>query len=230
MKRPLRLQAGLAALVMLLAAAVAYGMTPRHFMAQARTPFTLAAMLPETFGEWTVDRNAAAAIITAGQAEVMSAIYSDILNRTYVNRAGERIMLAVTYGRDQRADGAVHYPEICYPAQGFRVLTSRMQTLSLDGQPQQVRRLETSLNDRRLEPVTYWTTIGDYNSLGGVQKRLIELRYGVNGVIPDGVLFRVSSIGADSAGEFERHARFIDALLKALPADSRRFLAGRPAD
>ncbi len=227
MKRALRIQAAAAALVMLLAAAAAYAMTPRNFLAQARAPFTLATMLPESFDDWTVDQASAANIITGGQADLMKTIYSDILSRTYVNPAGQRIMLAVTYGRDQRAEGAVHYPEVCYPAQGFRVLSSRLDTLSIGGQSQQVRRLETSLNDRRMEPVTYWTTIGDYNTLDSVQKRLIELRYGVNGVVPDGVLFRVSSIGPNSTLEFDRHSKFIDSLLKALRPEDRLFLSGR---
>jgi EpsI family protein len=225
--RPLRLQALIAALVMLLAAAVAYAITPRNFLAQARPPFTLASLVPESFGDWSIDRMAGASIITADQSAQLNAVYNDILSRTYVNSSGVRIMLAVTYGRDQRADGATHYPEVCYPAQGFRLLKSHLDTLTFGGQRQPVKRLETSLNDQRKEPVTYWTTIGDYHTLDGLEKRLIELRYGVKGMVPDGVLFRVSSIGSDSVREFDLHTQFIDALLESLPPSGRLFLTGR---
>jgi EpsI family protein len=222
----MRLQAAIAALIMMLAAAMAYAMKPRDFLADKRPPFTLEKMLPESFDGWTVDRNVVSTIITGAQVDLMRTIYHDILSRTYVNAAGERVMLAVTYGKDQRADGAVHYPEVCYPAQGFRVLSNRLDSVMVAGQRQQVRRLQTSLNDRRMEPVTYWTTIGDYSSLDSFEKRLIEMRYGVRGVVPDGVLFRVSSIGPNSEREFELQARFIDSILRAVRPEERRFLSG----
>jgi EpsI family protein len=92
-----------------------------------------------------------------------------------------------------------------------------------------VRRLETELSRQRYEPVTYWVTIGDRISLGGFERRMIELEYGLQRIIPDGLLFRVSSINRDSAQAFRDQDAFTRDLLAAMPAVSREWLAGDPA-
>ena len=46
--------------------------------------------------------------------------------------------------------------------------------------------------------MTYWTMIGSKTALG-VEKKIAEMRYGMKGIIVDGLLFRVSSIDRDSA-------------------------------
>jgi EpsI family protein len=58
-----------------------------------------------------------------------------------------------------------------------------------------VRRLFTSKGSRE-EPLTYWFTVGD-RAVQGWNARLVELSYTLTGQIPDGLLFRVSSIDAD---------------------------------
>jgi len=46
-------------------------------------------------------------------------LYSQILNRVYVNATGYRIMLLLAYGSDQHGSLQADKPEVCYPAQGF---------------------------------------------------------------------------------------------------------------
>ena len=138
-------------------------------------------------------------------------------------------MLSIAYGDDQRATMAVHYPEVCYPAQGFQVKSNRQGTLDTVYGRLPVRRLETSLSHQRAEPVTYWVTIGDRISLGGWDRRLVELEYGLQRIVPDGLLFRVSSINRDSAQAFGDQARFLADLMASLPPESRTLIAGAAA-
>ena len=218
--------ATIATLIMALAAALAWLLTPTHRLAD-ENPIRLESMIPTTFGEWQVDTKVFAGVVNPQQTELINRLYSQTLSRTYVNaRTGERVMLSIAYGEDQRDGMQMHYPEVCYPAQGFLLVSSQRSTLSLDGYSVPIKRLETTLGRHRHEPVTYWTTVGGRVVVGGFSKKLAELRYGLKQVIPDGLLFRVSTIGPDSKAGFDRQDRFIRDLVAVLPADARKQLTG----
>ena len=78
-------------------------------------------------------------------------------------------MLAIAYGDDQRDSMQMHYPEICYPAQGFSLQAKQQGTLQPQMESIPVTRILTNLG-RRNEPVTYWTTVGDKVFQGGIRK------------------------------------------------------------
>ncbi len=124
------------------------------------------------------------------QKETMARIYSQTLTRVYRNTAGESIMLSIAYGADQSDDKQMHYPEICYPAQGFQVLSRQNDVVKTDFGNIRVKRLLTS--GGRTEPLTYWSTVGNkvVNGSSG-ETKIEQLSYGFRGDIPDGLLFRV---------------------------------------
>jgi EpsI family protein len=115
---------------------------------------------------------------------------------------------------------------VCYPAQGFQVTSNRKGTLEteLGGIP--VKRLETNLSQNRFEPITYWTTIGSQVLTGGATKKIAEMRYGLKGEIPDGLLFRISSIDRNPEIAFAVQQQFVNQLVTAIPADVRPRIAG----
>jgi EpsI family protein len=78
----------------------------------------------------------------------------------------------------------------------------------------------------RQEPLTYWFTIGDTAVQGTTQKKIVELRFGLTGRIPDGMLFRVSSIDPDEARAYELQEKFINQLLNAVSPLERKRLSG----
>ena len=78
----------------------------------------------------------------------------------------------------------------------------------------------------RNEPITYWITIGKKATLPGMEQRLQELRYGLTGMVPDGMLVRVSSIGADAPAAYALQESFINALLRSMDEASRVRLIG----
>ncbi len=214
---------------MLAAAVLALVMTPSQKIADNAPKIDLETLIPKQFGEWTLDTTAALFSVSPDVQANLNRIYSQTLSRTYTNtRTAHSIMLSIAYGKEQRDILAVHYPEACYPAQGFEVTSSRLDTLDTIQGVIPLRRLETNQKQRRYEPVTYWTTIGDHVSLGGIEKRFIELNYGLAGVIPDGLLFRVSSIDTNSAQAFMDQDKFVQALLQNLTPEQRSRLAGNP--
>lgn len=218
----------LAALLMGCAAAGAWKLTPTIRMSAQHGDVQLEQMLPKQFGAWRMDEHAVGGVVNPQQEAMLKQIYSQTLSRTYVDDRGQRIMLSIAYGQDQRDAMQLHYPEICYPSQGFQLTAKSIATLALPFGDIPVRRLETVLGNQRYEPITYWTVVGDRATLGGVDKKMIEMSYGLSGVIVDGLLFRVSSIDRDTAHAYALQDEFVAALLASLPAAHRRRLAGLP--
>jgi EpsI family protein len=211
---------------MVLTSAIAHIFEPTEYIASTKNQIALQSNIPTQFGAWSELKQGSAQIIDPIQSEVLKKTYTEILTRTYGNSSGNRVMLSIAYGKDQRSDTAVHYPEVCYPAQGFAIKSNKIATLNLKSEAITARQLETTLGNQRPEPVTYWTTIGDYRSLGGFEKRLIELKYGARGQIPDGLIFRVSSIGTNSDAQFKMQTEFISDLLEAVRNDYKARLIG----
>ena len=214
--------------LMVLSCAAAKLITPTHLLAETNPRPKLEQAVPTEFGNWKEEKNLSAQIVNPQNEELINRIYAQTLSRTYVNKTGERIMLSIAYGVDQRRGNEVHYPEVCYPAQGFQVTANHVATIATDVGTVRANRLETNLANQRFEPLTYWTTIGDTITPGGMDKRVKELAFGVHGDIPDGLIFRVSSIDHDAPAAFALQEQFVQALVKALAPQNRRWLAGLP--
>jgi len=138
-------------------------------------------------------------------------------------------MVSLAYGEDQRDGMQLHYPEVCYPAQGFMLQSQQRGVLEVvPGQQIQVKRLATQLGSSRRESVTYWTLLGDKTFSGGIAKKLAEMQYGMAGYIADGLLFRVSSIEPDPQDGYTLHETFSRDMMAGLPAEVRQRLIGLP--
>lgn len=225
MKKPL-VSALVAAVLMASAAAVATAMTPTKRIVDVLPKLDLEASIPERFGDWSMDKRATGGVVNPQQTELLNQLYSQILTRTYYNSQGYRIMLSIAYGEDQRDGNQLHYPEVCYPAQGFQVTSNRKGTLDTGLGVIPVRRLETHLSQNRFEPITYWTTIGSQALTSSATKKLAEMRYGLKGEIPDGLLFRISSIDRDTANAFEHQNAFVEQLVGQIPSEVRARITG----
>lgn len=219
----------LAFVLMASCAALSNWMKPRTLLAEQRgKSLNLEAAVPKQFAGWQLVSNGVQGVVNPQAQEMLNRIYTQILTRTYVNATGQRVMLSIAYGAEQSRRGGLqlHQPEICYPAQGFEIRSNQPGTLALGSGTIPVRRLASVFANQRYEPVTYWTMTGDHATVAGYGKRVVELEYSLKGVIPDGLLFRVSSIGVDTAAQFDLQSQFITALVPALGADARTQLTG----
>jgi len=218
-----------ALIIMLCSALIANRLKPTENLADARVvKVQLESTVPTAFGSWRLEAGASASVVNPQQQEMIDKLYSQTLSRIYVDELGHRVMLSVAYGRDQRDGLVVHHPEVCYPAQGFDVLSNRWDVLRTHRGDIPLRRLETMAGTVRREPVTYWTTVGDRVTKGSISKKIHEMHYSLRGQIPDGLLFRVSSIGVDTAAEFVVHDKFVTDLLEHVSPPVRLYLAGLP--
>jgi EpsI family protein len=198
---------------------------PSARLADERGGVSFESIVPKQFGDWREEPQRQAQIVNPQTQELLDKLYSEVVTRVYVNSAGYRIMLSLAYGSDQRGMLQAHKPEVCYPAQGFTVEKNVAIVLVTPYGEIPARRLSTVMRTRH-EPVTYWLTVGDRAVAGTVQKRLVELRFGLSGRIPDGLLFRVSSIDAEPGRAYGYHDQFINDLLESLSLSYRKRLSG----
>ena len=220
-------RAAIAAVVMAAASATGAAMIPTRKMAAMRGPFKLSDLVPTAFGNWRVNDNVAGGIVNPETAAMLNRLYSQLLDRVYFDSSGYQIMVSIAYGEDQADDSVqLHYPEVCYPAQGFQVNSNHIDNIQSPQGNIRVRRLETRYTDTRYEPVTYWTVVGDQQSLGGWDRKFAEIRHGLRGEIVDGLLFRVSSIDRNTANAFAMQDAFIRGIVSAMSARARLQLAG----
>ena len=181
------------------------------------------AVIPKQFVDWKLDETIIPIQASPEVQTKLDKIYSQTLNRTYVNSLGERVMLSIAYGSNQGNDDfQVHRPEYCYQAQGFQVGDSTDVVLDVDGKKFPARRLD-AVKGIRVEPITYWITIGDKATLPGIGRKLAQLKYGLTGKVPDGMLVRVSSINSDERLAYELQQKYVADLLASMkPADRVR--------
>jgi EpsI family protein len=186
--------------------------------------FSLDAMIPKQFGDWREASQWIVQVINPQLQKKLEETYSQILTRSYVNAGGYLIMLSVAYGSDQRGSMRAHEPEACYPGAGFTVHRKEVSHLATPFGEIPVRRLFTSKGSR-VEPLTYWVRIGD-SAIQEWQWKLVELGYTLTGRIPDGLIFRVSSIDPDQARANQMQDQFINQLLQAVSPAERKRLSG----
>lgn len=222
MKPPKRNLALLFAMIM--CASAAYALTPRHKISQLQPMPILEDVVPQSFGDWhsVLGRFQ---VIDPAQKLTLTKIYDQTLSRTYENSAGYRIMLSMAYGGNQRDELELHKPEVCYVAQGFLLNEKSKTQLQLATHTIPVTRLNVTQGNR-IEPVTYWATVGNTVVNNGYAKKLVEIRYGIAGKIPDGVLIRISSIDNDQQAAYQVHEQFANEFLAALPDAIKTKLLG----
>ena len=186
---------------------------------------SLETMVPKAFGDWREMPEQGAQVVNPQTQQLLDKIYSQLLTRVYVNKQGYHIMLSLAYGDDQRGGLQAHRPEVCYPAQGFKIGKVEDGSLATAYGNIDVRRLSTHMGARN-EPVTYWLTVGDQVIQTAFEKRLAEIRLGLTGQIPDGLLFRISSIDDDTARGYAMQQKFTADMMAAVPAATRKQLSG----
>jgi EpsI family protein len=213
---------------MLAAAVAGEVMRPHLRLAEIKPRIVLDRQVPEAFGDWRLDKSIRPIVPDPGLQAMLDTLYSQTLARTYINPRGQRVMLSIAYGSDQGNEAtAVHRPEFCYSAQGFRVRGAGAETIAIGAAKVPVAYVVAQLGQRN-EPITYWVTLDETATLPGLGRKLAQIRYGLSGQIPDGMLVRVSSLSNSEPEAFSLQKGFLDQMYQAVPADVRaRYFGAR---
>jgi EpsI family protein len=224
-------QAVLASVAIFSTAVLAEAIKPRELLASSKVAPDLDKIIPRDFGSWHLVPNVG--LVTPSEPgaylerDLSTRIYSQEVARGYADSAGNMIMFLVAYGPVQNYRLKSHLPEVCYGAAGFRVSAKTVTQLSYqDGiAPLTISRL-TAEKERRFEPITYWMKVGGDVATGVFDRQIARIKYGLRGIIPDGALVRVSTVGLSETASYRLQDQFIRDLLAALPPQDRKFFTG----
>jgi EpsI family protein len=225
-----RVQIVLASVALLSAAILAEVLAPRELMARTSASLNLETVIPKQFGTWTLVPSISPVTPADPEGYVDTntmRIYSQEVGRGYTDGRGNTVMLMVAYGPVQNFRLKAHRPEMCYTAAGFRVSPKTTAEVSYrDGAaPLKVAHVIAE-RESRFEPISYWMRVGHDITTGVVDRQWIRLKYGLSGIIPDGALIRVSTIGLPQKASYELQDQFIRELLAAISPQDRGFFVG----
>jgi EpsI family protein len=205
--------------------AIALRPTP-HKSFGHRSTLNLESLIPAEFGDWHAG---AAALPIAPSPELQAMLdqtYDQTLSRTYIDQSGQRIMLSIAFSGDYGKGTQYHRPEVCYPSQGFQILKETFATLVTTYGDLPVKHLVAVLGSRN-EPITYWFVVGGQQTQSSFGVRLAQIKIGLTGHVPDGLLIRVSSIDQDEAHAFLLQESFIKKMLEAIDPIQRGQVTGK---
>lgn len=209
-------------LMLVLTAYFANHMTPQRSLANER-PIDLETMIPLKIGDWSSNNESLSSeVLNPELAMSIENVYSQTLSRLYRNDSGEKIMLSVAYTTSQSDNEGrqTHLPEVCYPAQGFKISDKELVTLRTEyGDISATQLLASTMG--RIEPITYWITVGDISGNTNTKRKINQIKYGLQGIVADGLIIRVSHIAENDDWNYALNEKFIADFLSSVPSDTR---------
>lgn len=180
----------------LTAATIAFVRKPRKadaFMGSAK----LENLVPTKFAGW--EFITASGLVLPPQDQLQSKIYHQLLTRVYKRDDGQTIMLLIAYGGSQDGVVQIHRPEICYPASGYSLSTVTDHVARLAPHVLIPSRFIIADSPTRKEQIIYWTRLGTDFPRRWSEQRLSVFEQNLAGIIPDGVLVRISTDDPDAS-------------------------------
>ena len=222
----LSLNAAFAIAAIVGSAALAEQMSPKVVMSQSERTIDYSAAVPDTFGDWTLVPSIKL-VVPVEPDSLANKIYSQMVGRAYSDREGNIVMLLMAYGPRQSDALQLHRPELCYVASGFRVLPPTTTQIQLGDAvlPIELRRM-VALREGRVERISYWMRIGNDIVSNLIDRQVTKLRYGLQGLIPDGVLIRVSTVNVDEAAAEKLHGKFLKDLIRNVDGNNLKYFVG----
>jgi EpsI family protein len=182
------------------------------------------SLIPNEVGPW---RFASRSGVVLPPSDALSdRLYDNLATRVYLDGKGGAIMFLAAYNNRQDGILQIHRPEICYPAGGFVLSETREVDVPLsNGSTLPASAFLATGNDRD-ETVLYWTRVGDDFPRQWALQRLSVIRANMRGIVPDGLLIRISTLGRDVAEEVGILSSFMSEFVDAAPAALKPILFG----
>lgn len=210
------------------------GLAAASGIAQARLPVPVmprikedrfTAMIPKQVGQFTFDTESG---LVLPPSDALSArLYDNLVTRTYTDPTGQVVMLLIAYNNKQDGVLQIHRPEICYPAGGYTLTPVEPIDVPITPATALPSQIFGANSEARNEVVLYWTRVGDEYPRRWLEQRWAVAEANLRGVVPDGVLARVSTIGNDFARTTPVLTTFIRDLHRASGDHMRSLLFGK---
>lgn len=225
--KQLQSRAYFVACLLLLTTVLAASSRPTTRMAEEGEAIDLQTLVPKRIGDWLMDEREGIKVVNPQANAAISAIYQQVLSRHYVNtKNGNVVMLSIAYGADQSYGHDLHVPDVCYPAGGFQIVQRTDSNLHFGANRSLPTRRLIAQRAQRREPLTYWVVVGERAVTGAVAAKLAALSYGMQGVVPDGMIIRVSTVGLPDKQAFAEQDAFAAEMLRNLPSRWKSKITG----
>jgi EpsI family protein len=155
-------------------------------------------------------------------------LYDNLVTAAYQAPGEPTVMLLLAYNNKQDGVVQVHRPEVCYPVGGFRLSETRKIVLDLQGRAVPANIFSADGPDRK-EQVVYFTRLGTAFPRSWAEQRIAVARDNLAGRIPDGMMMRISVLGADQHSAQAVLTGFSRDFLRASPPSLQALLLG-PAE
>lgn len=204
------------------ASATAFALQPRAAPTGSSIPLSNA--VPRQIGHF--HEIAPEGFVLPAAGPLTERTYVDLMTRLYVAEGAPPVMLLVAQGRVNDPGMSVHRPESCYRSAGFGIENDGIVPLPAPFPSHAEAVRLTARREDRVEQVFFWTRIGTRFPATARAQRLITLRENLVGILPPGLLFRLSVIGDDATAAFDLLYRFNATLLSQLSGSARAALLG----
>ncbi len=210
---------------LLAAAAGAAALTPRRHVILLGDGRELETLIPKEFAGWQFVPSDQF-VLPKTPGSLSDRLYNQTVTRLYQSAEGLPVMLVMAYGQTQNDTLQLHRPETCYTAVGFQISSSTTAQVELTGKAALPVRELVASTDSRVEPILYWTRIGDTLPTTGREQRLAKFEQQLAGIIPDGILVRISTVAEAGPATFAILRGFAAALIEAVAPADRPVLIG----
>jgi EpsI family protein len=166
-------------------------------------------IVPAEVGPWHSRKSAE--LVLPPEDATSEVLYENLQTRIYEGDRLPSFMALFGYSSVQQNDVQVHRPEVCYPASGFPIIHNTPVELNIGGQRIYARYLVADRKSAH-EYILYWIRLGKDFPTNWSQQRLDMAYYNISGVVPDGFLYRSSTIdlpGKDLRGPLEEFSRIL---------------------
>ena len=175
-------------------------------------------LVPKKIGRW--DFVTASGLVIPPEDDFQKSLYSQVLTRVYSDDRSPPVMLLLAQNGGQTGFLQVHRPEVCYTAGGFQISPLTPHPIQVGPISVPANRMDATAGGPT-EHVVYWTRIGKRIPATWRQQKIAVAEQNLQGIIPDAILVRISTVDDDADAALTRIDEFVRALLQSIPPARR---------
>lgn len=196
----------------------------------ANDNFTLASIATPKIDNWIQTSDEMQLIdVNFNKEKEKSSFYDKVISKSYTN-GHSKIMLALAYDNKILQDIKIHQQEVCYVAQGFKIIDKHSRLVKWNNINFEIVNLLTKRNNR-IEVVSYYIRIGDLITNDVLAMRFNILKDGlISHRILDGLLVRASQVISDESlyeQTIDENIAFIHQLIESNNKNNQYILTGK---
>jgi EpsI family protein len=175
-------------------------------------------IVPKEIGRWKFV--AASGLVVPPEDQMERAIYSQLLTRVYSDGQSEPVMLLLAQSGSETGILQIHRPETCYTASGYHISAVTPHPVEIESKVVPANGMD-AISDGVTEHVLYWTRVGNKMPANWGQQRIATAEQNLQGILPDAILVRISTVSNDAARAWASLDAFTRAFIQSVPPSRR---------